>query len=254
MATTTETDRATSPLTPFVSVFFDPLEAVPSLVTRGRFATALLLTMALSAAGAAAVAVRVDAARTVLPGLELAKASEREISEQVAQAQRVAIVGGVAGGLFGVPVIALLAASALSLFSWLLGGRGRFVERFAAVTVAMVPFAMAKGVLLVSALRQDAIAPSAVAGLVPSSLLAVLNETSLKAAGPSFLKAESWLALVSLVDFFHLWSAGLLGLGFAAATRLPARVAVPVGAALYFLTMAALKIGLPGLAPPGAPS
>lgn len=255
--------RALRPL----AVLVDPVGAVPPAVEARAWVVPLLLAMVLSAAASAAIATRLDTARLVLPRLEaageLARASEREIGEQVEQAQRVAIVAGVAKGLVGLPVLALLAAVGLWLMAWLVGGRAAFAELFTVICLALLPVAVAQGLTLASAINQSVIAPKAVSSLLPSSLEAVLSRApdDGPASAPSMERppapqAPAWkpsarAALLGLVDFFHLWSALLLGLGFAAATRRARWQAVPLGLALYFLTVAAVTIGLPALAAGG---
>ncbi|MBL8917409.1 MAG: YIP1 family protein [Myxococcaceae bacterium] len=299
-----------------LAVLVDPVGAVPPAVEARAWLVPLVLAMVLSAAASAAIATRLDTARVVLPRLEaageLAKASEREIAEQVEQAQRVAIVAGVAKGIFGVPALALVAALGLWLMAWLVGGRTAFVESFTVICLALLPVAVGQGVTLAAALNQRVIAPKGVQHLVPSSLGAVLEARAsaeevpkgadrgasgadaAHAAKPgkgadrasSGASAEelargahrgataekvgervdrgasgadsgrAWkpmagASLLGLADFFHLWSAVLLGLGFAAATRRARWQAVPIGVVLYFVTVAAVTIGLPGLAEGG---
>lgn len=237
--------RALRPL----AVIVDPLGAVPRAVEARGWVVPLLLAMSLSAGASAAIATRLDTSRIVIPRLEaageLSKVSEREISEQVEQAQRLAIVGGVAKGVFLVPLVALLGAAGLWFCSWLVGGRGTFAELFTVVCLALLPMAVAQGITLASALRQQSLTPKLAMSLVPSSLSAVIDE-------PAPIERPGWKAtatksLIGLVDFFHVWSALLLGLGFAAATKRSRWFATPFGALLYFLVIAAVTIGLPGL-------
>lgn len=261
--------RALRPL----AVLLDPVGAVPAAVESRAWLVPLVLAMVLSAAASAAIATRLDTARLVLPRLEasgeLSKASEREIGEQVEQAQRVAIVAGVAKGVFVVPALALLATLGLWLMSWLVGGRAAFAEIFTVICLALLPGAVGQGITLAAALNQSVIAPKAVKHLVPSSLEVLLvssgegrsaetsrtpvadREPPSTASGRVAWKPVARESLLELADFFHLWSALLLGLGFAAATRRARWQAVPLGVVLYFVTVAAVTIGLPGLAAGG---
>ena len=147
-----------------LAVVLDPLGAIGPAVEARAWLVPLLMTVVLTAAASAALGVRLDSARTVLPKLEasgeLAKASEREISEQVEQAQRIAIVAGVARGVFLVPLIALLSAAGLWLMSWLLGGRATFPELFTVASLMLLPLAVGQGITLASALRQSSLSPS----------------------------------------------------------------------------------------------
>ncbi|MDP3237253.1 MAG: YIP1 family protein [Myxococcales bacterium] len=239
-----------------LAVVFDPVGAIGPAVEARAWLVPLMLAVVLTAAASAALGVKLDSARLVLPKLEaageLAKASEREISEQVEQAQRIAIVAGVAKGLFLVPLIALLSAAGLWLMSWLLGGKATFAELFTVASLTLLPMAVGQGITLASALRQSSLSPSMVKQLVPSSLaqLASADDPGAASGGEARggWKRTAGTALLELADFFHLWAALLLGLGFAAATKLSRLRAVPMGVVLYFLVVAAFTIGLPGLA------
>lgn len=257
---TTESSRPFQAL----AALWSPLDRLPSAVEATRWVVPLLLTMLLTALASAAVGTRLDASRVVIPALEsageLSKASEREVAEKIEQAQRVAIVSGVAKGLFAVPFLALVSAAGLWLWSWLLGGRATFARLFTAVSLALLPFACSEAITLVSALRQTTLSPKMVSELVPSSVAAVVSAPPVD-AGPKAPVAGASLgwkpiaprALLGLLDFFHLWAVVLLGLGFAAATRLSKWRAIPATALLYFAVLAAVTIGLPNLAQNGAP-
>lgn len=238
-----------------MAVLFDPIGATGRAVQAGRFVIALALAMVLSAAASAAVATRLDTSRLVLPKLEasgeLAKASEREIGEQISQAQRVAIVAGVAKGLLGVPLLVLLGAVALSFVGWLVGGKGRFVESFSVAALATIPSAVGNAVLLVAALRQDTLSPALAKSLVPSSLVNIVGEQTVRGWAPSGVKADAFISLIGMVDLFQLWSALVVGVGFVAFSRIRPALGFPVGALAYVLAVAAVTVGLPGLAPPG---
>lgn len=245
----TVTQRRGGPLAP-LRALFDPFGAVPVAVREGRFLVVVVLATVLSALASATVATRLDASWVVLPKLEaageLSKASEREVSEQVAQAQRVAIVTGVAGGLFGVPLLVLAGAIGVSLVGFLVGGKGRFIESVSVAALAMLPLAVAQGIRLVSALRQEALSPSMAAALVPSSLVSLVGETTVRGWAPAGLKPDAFVSLVGLVDVFHLWSGLLIGLGVAATTRVGVRGGL-VGVTAWFLALAAVTVGVPGL-------
>jgi hypothetical protein len=238
-----------------LAVVFDPVGAIGPAVEARAWVVPLLLTVVLTAAASAALGVKLDSARLVLPKLEaageLGRASERELSEQVEQAHRVAIVAGVARGLFGVPAIALLSAAGLWLLSWLLGGRATFAELFTVASLMLLPMAAAQGITLASALRQTSLSPTMAKQLVPSSLARLVSTDDVgppREEAPRAWKRTSRTALLELADFFHLWAALLMGLGFAAATKVSRRRAVPTGMLLYFVVVAAFTIGFPGLA------
>jgi hypothetical protein len=132
---------------------------------------------------------------------------------------------------------------AVWLISWAIGGKAAFAEIVTVVSLAALPLGVGQGVTALVAAQQPAIAPSATARLVPSSL----EGSSIVTAPVAGWKLDGLRALASLVDFFHLWSALLLGLGLAAATKRSRWVATPVGVALYFLVIAAVTVGLRGL-------
>jgi len=249
-----------------VSVLFDPVGRLPRAVESTRWVLPLVLTMVMTALASAAVGFRVDASRVVIPKLaesgELAKASEREVNEQVEQAQRVAIVAGVSKGLFVVPMIALLGGVALWFWSWLLAGKATFVRSFTVICLALWPFCCAETVTLASALRQTSLSPRMAKELVPSSLAAlVAPPVPVEAAGPpskTVTSPRAWKAngprdLLGLVDFFHVWASMLVGLGLAAAAGLSRRTAVPAGMIAYFVVLAATAVGLPNLMSSGGP-
>jgi len=146
--------------------------------------TGVVLASVLTALSGAAVAMKVDPSAAVIGKLsaagELAKASEREIGEAIEQAQRVALVAGVA-------------------------------------------------------LRQGVLTPAMAEALVPTALSA-------------FKAVEApWSRVLGAADLVNLWSALVLGLGFASASRWsPGRGAL-FGVLLYVLFAGAFLIGLPGL-------
>jgi hypothetical protein len=220
--------------------YVDPVSTVPRAIDQRRWVVPLLWLMVTGAAAGAAFAERLDAAKEVLPKMaekgDLAKASEREVAEEIEQTQRIALVVGVAKAVFGMPLAVLLIAVALKLLSWLLGRKSEFGALFTAAAVAMLPVALYYLLSAVIALRQDVIAPSQAGKLMVSSLQ------------PFFTGGSPGRGrILAAFDFFNLWSAGLLGLGFAAATKLSAWRGVLAGLILYVLFAAAILVGLPGI-------
>jgi hypothetical protein len=288
-----------SVLTP-LSAVIDPLQRVALVVEQRSWGFPLFLSMILTALGSAAVASRLDMSKPVLSKLEqageLTKASEREISEQVEQARRLAIVVGVAKGLFVVPLMVLGAACAAYLFLWLLGLKVAFAHAFTTMALAFVPLGISQGIYCVSALRQSVLTPKVAATLVPSSLGALMSgarehhssanrpppeRTSSEGAasaqasdrnsdfgdqgsaktsseqqgaqkqGPeqrrSTWKTTAKTSLFQLIDFFSLWSALVFALGIAAAVKRSRWAVASLSFALYFVVLAAVAIGVPGL-------
>ncbi|MHB8873065.1 MAG: YIP1 family protein, partial [Myxococcaceae bacterium] len=161
--------------------------------------------------------------------------SENEIQEKIEQAGRIRLVGGVAAGVVQ-PLSVLFAALVLMLTAWLLGLSAPFSKCFTAAAVAMLPVALFHLIFAVAAFRQVGLTEAEALTLVPSSLL------SLKPDAPPKLAR-----LLGAVDFFSLWGAVLLGLGFAQAAGMRKVRAVVVGLALYGVYAAAFLVGLPGL-------
>jgi len=224
----------------------DPVGAVPRAVEGRRWLTAVVLVSVLTALSGAAIGARLDASRLVIPELarsgELAKASEREISEAVDQKQRVSLVAGVAKGVFAVPLMVLGLGVILKLAAWLLGRKALFIECFTAAALATLPLAVLRGLELVAALKTPVLTPAMAAALIPSGLGALVEVTS-----PGLGRA------LGAVDLINIWAALLLGLGFAAATRWAPWKGALFGLLLYVLFASAFLVGLPGLIPAGPP-
>lgn len=226
-------------LTPLKAVI-DPVGTIPRAIEERRWVVALLLLSVFTALSGVALALKVDASRTVIPKMqmtgELAKATEREVEEQIEQAERVGIVSSVAKGVFVAPLWVLLIAVALKLTAWLLGKKATFVACFTAAALSLLPVALLHAIELVAALRQASLSPKMAEVLVPTSLAA------LKGGGPPKLQR-----VFGALDVVNLWSALLLGLGFAAATRWKAWKGALLGVVLYALFAGAVLIGLPGM-------
>jgi hypothetical protein len=166
------------------------------------------------------------------------KVSEREVGEAIEQAQRVALVGGIAKGLLLMPLLVLLLAVALKIAVWLIGRKALFAELMTVAALTMLPVAVFHGIELVAAWKLDLITPRVAETLVPSSLSFFIQQ-----APPGLSR------LYQALDFVNLWAAAIMGLGIAAASKwTPARGAV-FGLVLYALFAAAFLIALPGLMP-----
>ncbi|MCC6334129.1 MAG: YIP1 family protein [Myxococcales bacterium] len=225
--------------TPLKAVI-DPVGAIPRAVEERRWVAAVLVLAVCTALSGVTLALKVDASRAVISKMqmsgELMKATEREVEEEIQQAQRVAIVSSVAKGLFVVPLVVLLIAAALKFTSWLLGKKALFVACFTAAALALLPVAVLHAVEFFAALRQESLSPRMAEALVPTSL------AQLKGAGPPKLQR-----LYGALDIVNLWSALLLGLGFAAATKWKPWRGALLGVVLYALFAGAFLIGLPGM-------
>ncbi len=224
---------------PFKSLV-DPVDAVPRAVQGRRWVVPLLLLMASSSVAGAIVAQRVDVQPRVVAGLresgELEKKSEREISEAVEQAQRLALVTGVAGGLLAVPLVTLLGALALRFWAWLFGLKTSFGALFSAMATAQLPFVVLRVLTAVVAFKQQVIVEKRVSSLLMTSLSQWLSVEGVHAK-----------RLLTAVDFFNLWSVGLLGLGLSAAASLTKTKGLAMAVFLYLLFAALMFVALPGL-------
>ena len=133
------------------------------------------------------IALRLDASRLVIPKMamsgELMKASEREVDEAIEQAQRVALVGGIAKGLMLMPLLVLLLSVALKVASWLIGRKALFADLFTVAALTMLPVAVFHGIEVVAALKLEVITPRVAETLVPSSLAALMGMTSPPSSG-----------------------------------------------------------------------
>lgn len=220
----------------------DPVGAVPRLVEKRRWLVPVLLIAVLTAAAGAVIALRLDASRLVIPKLqitgELMKASEREVNEAIEQAERVALVGGIAKGLLLMPLLVLLLSVALKIASWLIGRKALFADLFTVAAITMLPVALFHGIEVVAALKLDVITPRVAETLVPSSVAAFIAKAS-----PGLTR------VYKAIDFINIWASLLMGLGFAAASKWSPWKGALFGLFLYVLFAAAFFVGLPGLMP-----
>jgi len=198
-----------------------------------------MLVAILSASSGAAVALRMDSSADVIGKLtvsgELAKSSEREISDAIEQAQRIWLVVGVAKGFLLMPLAVLAIAVVLKVAGWLIARKAAFAACLTAASLAMLPVALFHAVELVSALRQVVLTPAMAESLVPTSLLA-LRDAQLP-----------WSRVLKAADLVNVWSALVMGLGFASASKWSPWKGALFGLALYVLFAGAFLIGLPGL-------
>lgn len=222
----------------------DPVGAIPKAVETRRWLVPLLLVAVLTAAAGAVIALRLDASRLVIPKMamsgELMKASEREVNEAIEQAQRVALVGGIAKGLLLMPLLVLLLSVALKLAAWLLGKKALFADLFTVAALTMLPVAVFHAIEVLAALKLDVITPRVAETLVPSSVAALVQ-----------LAPPALSRVYGAIDLINIWASLLMGLGFAAASKWTPWKGALFGLFLYVLFASAFMVGLPGLAPPG---
>ncbi|HSP80183.1 MAG TPA: YIP1 family protein [Myxococcaceae bacterium] len=220
-------------------VLLDPLDATGAAVEARHWVWPLVLLCLCVSSSGIAFALRWDASASVVRELQssgrLERLSESEISEELQTASRKALVGGVAKGVFVMPLLTLLLAAVLWVCGWLFETPAPFGKLMAAAAVAMLPIALYHLIFTVCALAQHALTLERVPELVPSSL-AVLDGLTPR------LKR-----VLGAVDFFNLWSVGLLGLGFAAASGMRRGRALALSGALYLMSTGVFAVGLPGM-------
>ncbi len=229
-----------------VTALVDPVDGVSRAVEGQRWVLPLVFLSLSTSLSGAAFALRWDGSPAVVRELastgELGRISERELAEKVQVKERVRLVTGVAKGVFLMPLGVLLVAVVLKFCGWLFGTKAPFAKCFTAASVAMLPIAVFHLVFAAAAIRQVGVTDKQMLTLVPSSLAAVMPEVPPKMS-----------RLLSAVDFFNLWAAALLGLGFSAASGMRAHRALILGLILYLAYAGVFLVGLPALAPSGGP-
>ena len=187
-----------------------------------------------------AFALRWDAASSVVRGLsaagELAGTTEQELASKITTAGRVALVGGIARGVFVMPILALLMALAVKIAGWLIGRSIAFADSFSACTTALLPVALYHLIFGVVALSSEVLLDGQDKTLIPSHLGEVLSGLSPEMA-----------RLASAADVFNLWAVALLGVGFSAATGMPRWRALIFSLVLYAAWAGVFLVGLPAM-------
>ncbi len=221
-------------------VLTDPAEAIPAAIEGRRALWPVLLLCIATAFGGACFALRWNAAPRIIQGREasgqLKGMPEADLAEQIQQAQRLKLVTSIAGGLILPALMVLGIAVVLALLAWLLGRKGSFNAFFTAAAVSTLPLALARFLYGLMALAQSSVTEDRASTLLPSSLAFLIHAQS-----PKLMR------LLSSLDFFHLWAALLLGLGFAAVVGMRRRQGLLVGVALFIAQLGVFGIGMPGL-------
>jgi hypothetical protein len=220
-------------------VLVDPIDGMGAAIEARRWVWPLVLLCLCVSLSGSAFALRWNAAPAVIQKLqqagEMSRYSESELDDEIQTASRKALVGGIAKGVFVMPLTVLLLAAVLWVAAWLFGTPAAFGRMMAVAAIAMLPIALYHLIFAVCALAQYSMTEAQVETLVPSSL-AVLQGLSPK------LKA-----VLRAVDFFNLWSVGLLGLGFASATGMRRGRALLLAVTLYVMYVGVFLIGLPAM-------
>jgi hypothetical protein len=218
-----------------------PDRGAPPLITAGRFRLAMAIVVGAALLAAAAAGARLDIGPTIRAenAAAMAKAlagtsaptdepieekTDREIDEEIARRTAVIQVKlGLAAALW-TPARILLLALGLFLLGGYVGGKPSFVRALAAAAIGALPWAVRSLIAAGAALRQDAVAPSDLPGLV--------------AGLPLTLDHPLAERLFAGADLFSLWSVVLCGFGLAAAagiSRTRSFISVATGYALVLL-------------------
>lgn len=223
-----------------VRVFVDPFEGTRTAVEARRWVWPLLILALCVSASGTLYSLRWDAAPDVIRELQasggLAGLSEADLTDQIQTATRKALVGGIAKGVFVMPLMALLLACVLWVVGWLFDRPAPFERLMSAAALALLPIALYHLIFTVCLSAQHTVTAARAVQLVPSHLGVLIQGLSPK-----------MLRVASTVDFFNLWSVGLLGLGFSAATGMSRGRALLLALALYAMYAGVLMIGLPGM-------
>ncbi|MGO9831926.1 MAG: YIP1 family protein [Myxococcaceae bacterium] len=221
-------------------VLTDPAEGIPAAIEARRALWPVVLLSVATAFAGASFALRWNAAPSIIHGLEasgqLKGMPEADLAEQIQQAERLKLVTSIAGGLVLPALTVLGIALVLVLLAWLLGRKGSFNAFFTAAAIGTLPVALAKFLYGLMALMQSSLSEDRAGHLLPSSLAFVVHTQS-----PKLMR------LLSSLDFFTLWAALLVGVGFAAVVGMRRRQGLLVGAALFLAQLGVFGIGLPGL-------
>ncbi|MBJ6762453.1 YIP1 family protein [Myxococcaceae bacterium JPH2] len=220
-------------------VFVDPFEGTRVAVEARRWVWPLLILALCVSVSGTAFSLRWDATPSVLAEAassgDLSGLSESELADKVQTASRKALVGGIAKGVFVMPLSVVLLAAVLWLCTWLFEKPAPFEQLVSAAALALLPIALYHLIFAVCAFFQFGLTEARAERLVPSSL-AFLQGLSPRVQG-----------LLKGADFFNLWSAALLGLGFSAATGMTKSRAVLLSGVLYAMYVGVFFVGLPAM-------
>ncbi|RKH60533.1 YIP1 family protein [Corallococcus llansteffanensis] len=223
-------------------IFVDPFEGTRAAVEGRRWLWPLLILAFCVTVSGIAYALRWDATAAVVGALPTEvgapSVSESDIADQIQTASRKALVGGIAKGLLLMPLEVLLLACVLWVTAWLFSKPASFGQLMAAAAVAMLPIALYHLIFAVCAGFQHSLTDLRAERLVPSSL-ALLDGLSPKLQ-----------RVLRGVDFFNLWSVGLLGVGFSTATGMRLGRALLLTLVLYIMYAGIVFIRIPTLGGP----
>jgi Yip1-like protein len=221
-------------------VLADPVDGMALAVENARFGLPMVAAVVTGSLAAVAHYLRFDSAGQVIGELaasgQLTHSTESEINEAILTAERVSLIGGLGKAIFVTPLLMLVLAVVLKLTAVFLERSAPFARCFTAGALASLPLSVGQLALALVTFGQSSVSERQMATLLPSSLAAVMPSLS-----PAAARAAS------AADFFALWSAALLGLGFSAASGLSRARGLLVGLALYALYAGVFLIGVPGM-------
>lgn len=230
-----------SPTQALYDTLVHPARAMPQVAESGRFLPALLAATAAAVLFSAVAVPRLDFARVAAEALDgrpdAAQMTPHQREDAEATTRKIGVVAGFAGALLGPTLMALGAAVSLWLGFKLAGGKPAFRPTLAVASFAQLPGGVHQLLALPAALRADALDPTLLPRLLPSSAGALLP-VGASGPGPSFLFA---------LDLFGLWAVALAALGMASAAQVSRRRAVVTTALLWLAWVAVFKVALPTL-------
>ena len=221
---------------------FDPVDGVSQTVEARRWVAPTLLLVVCAALAALAFWLRWNPAPTVLQDLQMtgqmSGLSEADLETKIVEAGRKALVGGLASAVFLSPLRVLALACVLWVVAWLFDRRTDFRAFLTVAAVALVPFALFNLVSAAVLFGQHEVTLPRLARLVPSSLAALKQQQGPPSKALGFLRGA---------DFFNLWGAALLGLGFSTATGMRKSRGLLVAFVLYALYVGVFYVGMPAM-------
>ncbi|HEU4383118.1 MAG TPA: YIP1 family protein [Anaeromyxobacteraceae bacterium] len=218
-----------------------PSRAMPQVAESGRFLPSLAAATAAGVLFAALAVPRFDFDRAAEKALDqkpdAAQMTPHQREEAIATARTIGGAAAYAGAAFAPALLALGGAVALWLGFKLGGGTPAFRPTFAVASCGQLPGAVHQLLLLPAVLKSEALDPSLVPRLLPSSAGALLPAG---ASGPG-------AAFLFSIDLFSAWAVALVIVGMAPAARVSHTRAAVTTILLWLAWVAVFKVALPGL-------
>jgi hypothetical protein len=206
----------------FLALLFAPDRGMARQALAGRAIGFFLVAWLCSILLGAALAYRIDATDVTMMKIDksgqLKGMSDRQVADEIKNAERVAVVIDVAKGVTKTPVQLGLSCLAILALTWFLRGKIKGSAVAPVAGAALLPGAIADLLDAGTAFRHTAIPPDGTE-LAPRTLADVLDLTAHPLMGSLHKLGESF-------DFFSLWSAVMIGFGLVVAGQLPRRRAL----------------------------